>query len=375
MFLILYPTQDTTIHEAFPTKNFGSSEILKLQHDHYNSKNYNSRILMQFSQTQISESFARVTGSFKTELVLHSTDAVEIPYSYQINVGASTKSWAQGTGRFYNEPNPQDGATWTYTNIATTTRWFPSGSGTLIDGNRYEYQNSASTSLASYYIYEGGGQWYTGSNMVASQSFEDSVSTDLKFDVTNIVNTWVAGTNSNYGFLIKLRNNEEVLSSSFTLNFFSKNTHTIYPPKLIIYWDDSSFTTGSLTAVDTTEELTLYIKNMPKNIREGSEVIFRLVGREKFPNRSWIDTNPYATVAYLPSTTYFAIYDTVTDEQVIPFNDIYTKVSCDSSGNFFRVNTSGLMPERFYKFVFKVVSSDGQIRYFDDNKYKFKVVR
>ena len=37
------------------------------------------------------------------------------------------------------------------------------------------------------------------------------------------------------------------------LKYFSRETHTIYPPKLEAVWDDSSWSTGSLSPLSSTD--------------------------------------------------------------------------------------------------------------------------
>ena len=54
-----------------------------------------------------------------------------------------------------------------------------------------------------------------------------------------------------------------------------------------------------------------------------------------------------------------------------------SKLSCDSEGNFFKLRTAGLQPERFYKIQFLVESGSGinkTTQYVDDD-HQFKVVR
>ncbi len=57
---------------------------------------------------------------------------------------------------------------------------------------------------------------------------------------------------------------------------------------------------------------------------------------------------------------------------LIPFSN-YTKVSLNSEGHYFDVNTIGLMPERFYKIIFK--STIDSVDTYFDNQYVFKVVK
>ena len=79
------------------------------------------------------------------------------------------------------------------------------------------------------------------------------------------------------------------------------------------------------------------------------------------------------TVKYLPSNTLYTLKDAATDETIIPYDNIYTKVSCDTTSNFIHMDMSGLMPERYYRLEFKVV--DGFIEEHIEDDFFFKVVR
>ena len=86
----------------------------------------------------------------------------------------------------------------------------------------------------------------------------------------------------------------------------------------------------------------------------------------------------YNTVKYLPSgSTYYQIKDAYTEDVIVPFGS-GSKVSCDSTGNYFNFWMNGLQSERFYRINYKVVSGSGTvdetIQYFDE-KHSFKVVR
>ena len=62
---------------------------------------------------------------------------------------------------------------------------------------------------------------------------------------------------------------------------------------------------------------------------------------------------------------------------IVPFGS-GSRISCDSTGNFFRVQMNGFQSERNYRFCIKVVSGSGTtdelINFYDDN-YEFRVVR
>ena len=232
---------------------------------------------------------------------------------------------------------------------------------------------SPATSESGFLKNTGGGTWYTASidNTKYSQTFTKSTS-DLNVGVTKYVRDILEQQRPNDGFIIKRPALEESGSVKYgSSKFFSNNTHTIYVPTLEARWDDSSFVTGSLSEL-TADDITLYMKNLNSEYKELSEDKLRVVGRETYPSRSFADSNPFTTIKYLPQTTYYQVRDVETNLVIVPFDTTYTKVSCDSVGNFFNFRFNTLQPERFYQFEFRVDRS-GTKQYFDG--FIFKVVR
>ncbi len=235
-----------------------------------------------------------------------------------------------------------------------------------------------------------GGTW-SEYGYVASQSFTHEPS-DLRMDVSDIVNKWLDSTIPNEGFMIKRSGSignssalvEEGNSTKFGhFSFFGRDTHTVYQPKLEVVWDDSTWATGSLSALSSAnlEDMVFYMKGLRPEYKETSKVKFRVVGRERFPEKTYVTSGystGYTTVKTLPSgSTYYEIKDAYTEDVIVPFGD-GTKVSCDSTGNYFNVWMNGLQSERFYRINYKVVSGSGTagetVQYFDE-KHSFKVVR
>ena len=67
-----------------------------------------------------------------------------------------------------------------------------------------------------------------------------------------MVNKWFSGEAENYGMLLKFSGSQETNESTFgNLKFFSRESQTIFQPKLEVRWDDhtacSGSNTGSLT--------------------------------------------------------------------------------------------------------------------------------
>ena len=156
-----------------------------------------------------------------------------------------------------------------------------------------------------------------------------------------------------------------------SVQYFSRETHTIYVPKLVMYLDNSTFTTGSLTAVNLDSYVT-YTKLKPA-YNEAEVAKIRIYSRNKYPVKSATNLFPIETVNYLPTSSFYSILDAATDEVIIPYDNIYTKLSCDSTSNFIHIDMNGFMPERSYRLQLKI--NDGiTIQYINNDTY-FKVIR
>ena len=228
---------------------------------------------------------------------------------------------------------------------------------------------------AHWAVNEGGGTWFTSSFVTGKHYYQsfNKTTDDLNVEVTDYITDFIDGHRTNHGLIVKKGKTDEQSSTKFgTIKFFSSDTNTIYPPTLEVRWDDSSFATGSLDALDS-EDMIVYLKNLGTEYKESSKAKIRVFGRERFPARTFSTTSNYKLVKYLPTTTYYSVVDAETEQVIIPFDTNYTKVSCDSSGNYFNFWFNGLQPERFYKFCFRV-DQNGTTKYFDDNFY-FKVIR
>jgi len=285
------------------------------------------------------------------------------------------------------------------TAVDGTTALILSASNAGTDGNGISVDSGSGETFSSVLTLEGGtnttistplggGTWYSGAGYEASQSFTHE-SADLRMDVTDIVNKWVDSTIPNEGFMLKrsgsMGNTNTNLEEGNTIHygnfkFFSRETHTVFQPKLEVEWDDSTWTTGSLSALSNTdvEDMILYMKGVRPEYQETSKTKFRVVGRERYPVKTFSTTSDYLTVKTLPSgSTYYSIRDAHTEDVIIPFGN-GSKVSCDSTGNYFNLWMNGLQSERFYRVLFKVVSGSGTagetVQYFDEN-WTFKVSR
>ena len=392
MYYFEYPKIDATIYEGSVTSsiNTGLDQILEI------NKNMNSagttidvsRVLIQFDYSYISSSVQSgiIPSDAKYYLNLYDASSTELAVEQTLFAYMISGSWNGGTGTKDRDPTISDGASWKYRDNDTTKTQWVSGSDTQ------------------------GGTWYTSSlnsGFNVSASFDLVYETkDIRMDVTSLVKNHIysGSTFPNYGFILKRENvpTSQSLHSIFdptlatgsaehdtshqgNLKFFSRETNTIFPPKLEVEWDDSSWNTGSLSALSATDldRLKIYFQNLKPEYKEKSKVKFRVVGRELYPTRGF-DTTPAAlTVKYLPSGSrtlqqgaYYSVKDAETEDVIIPFST-GSIISCDSTSNYFNLWMDGFQPERFYRFEIKVVSGSGaeQTSMIYDDEFTFKVVR
>jgi hypothetical protein len=192
--------------------------------------------------------------------------------------------------------------------------------------------------------------------------------------VTNTVAAWYGNAISNYGFILKHSNSIEFTTASkFETKYFSANTHTIYPPCLEIRWNDFSYNRGSLTVV-TSSYFTPVINNNEGEYQQDSIQRFRVAVRDLYPPTTFRTTLSFANQKALPTSSYWAIKDLDTEEMVVDYDTLYTRISCDSVSNYFDVYMNGLEPERYYKLLIKTILPTKEVIVLDKD-YIFKVVR
>ena len=381
-----FAKRDATIYSGGTTSsiNTGLDEILEINKVVSNNGSVAniSRILIDFDYSFISQSIIdnKIPSTAKYYLNLYDATSEEVEAEQNVFVYmVSGSAWKQGTGKLDHDPVTQDGVSYQYRDHEAKTPW--------VTGS----------------VLTDGGAWWTG-----SQGGQYSVSSsyaltfdkkDLRVDVTDLVKNHIYSSSAfpNRGFLVK-RESLYTGSSDFSYNpgsdttkdesssdrlgnlkYFGRETHTIYPPKLEVVWDDSSWSTGSLSPLVTAdlERLKIYFKNLRTEYKEGSKVKFRVVGRELYPTTAFATSPAELTAKYLPSASiYYEVKDADTEEVIIPFGT-GSRISCDSTGNFFNLWLDGFQAERNYRFCIKVVSGSGTtetINYYDDD-YEFRVVR
>ncbi len=358
MIKSIYNISDATIYERYSKLNTGLDQVIELQKTEVDSQQYNSRIVLKFNTTELSSSVAGATNP-KFFLKLYTTEPLEIPVDYTIYAYPISQSWNMGTGRYGSLPTGSDGVTWVYRNNTTDT------------GSAWTTSSFAATTTGSWVNNPGGGTWYTSST--ASQSFSYETA-DVYMDITNIALAWISGTINNDGLIVKKSDQDESSSNVFSsLRFFSKDTHTIYQPRIEVKYDDAIYHT-SHSVVDFTDEAVVNITNLQSQYASGSIVRINLSARPKYPTRTFATSSNYLTTYQLPSSSYYSLVDAHTNEAVMDFDSTYTKVSADSNGSYFKISLDQLHADRYYKVLIKT-QTQNQETYIYDKNWIFKVLK
>ena len=341
MHYFIFPTQDTWISsgsdpingESFKDQNFGQDQILEVKKNFFNdSFDHQTRALINFAGTNfntISQSI--VDGDIPTDAkfylkVFEAQGNSDLSSEYDLHIQPISQSWIEGTGKL--EDNPK------------TT-------------------NGCSSSIQNF-------------------SLE---SPDINVEVTDMVNMWLKKQAGNYGMLIRFSGSQETDSQTFgKLNFFSRNTHTIYAPRLEAQWDGhtpcTGSNTGSLSQLDVTGNVDnfIYTIGLKDKYKETEVPKFRIGARKQYIQKTF--TNSYQTTSgsFIPEGSgSYAIQDVATGQMVINFSS-NTLLSCDTKSNYFIEYMNGFYPDRTYKILIKVKCNDTQEQIFD-NDFEFKVVR
>jgi hypothetical protein len=358
-----FASQDTSVYSKFPAMNAGLDEILEISvkntSDQYNSLFPASgalltddirRSIIKFSDSDLLKLKSYTTGSWKAYLKLYIANAENLSQDYTLEFRQVSQSWEMGTGHFADSPEVRNGACW-------------------YDPNPY---TSASNYWGNgeYYSTPGGGSW---TNLYSTQSFNNQSSKDIEVDITEIVDSWFSGSYANNGILIKHSSSIENNPNSYiVLNYFSNDTHTIYPPTLELRWDDSVYRTGSLQEIQDSYSIVTLANNMGKYNVNTEKYRFRINSRDMYPKRVFTTSSLYVNNKRLPENTYWSLLDEKSNDIVIDYDSNYTKVSCDGTSSYFDLYSKGLEPERYYKIMIKSLLHSGEVMNYD-NDYIFKV--
>jgi hypothetical protein len=342
MKIFIPASYDSTIYERYPQINTGLDEVLEIGKTIKPLDTANmhasgaTRILIDFDIP----SEQQYPSSSKYYLNLRIANATNVNRYQKLEVYPVSRSWTEGSGYFYQDvTNVEDGVSWEY--ATNTQRWAVSGS-------------NYTTSISQSYV------------------LSKTPIQDIKIDVTNLIAPVVSGSNTTQwnGLLLKYPTADELDSTNIgNIKLFSSNTHTIFAPKLEVAWNNQQFITGSLKPIRNSS-----VSILPKNLKEmysvGEIDKVYLVVRDPYPDRKFDAVQRYKTTYYLPSSSYYRITDDVSGIVLYDF-DQYSAISCDKSGSYFTIDTTGLEVGRYYTLDLKI-QTDALV-FFPKFNYTFKV--
>ena len=340
MRTFLKTKQDATIYERFPNLNTGLDEILEV--GKLAQPTDGGNIFTQASVRFLLD-FDIISGSYPPEaeyyLNLYIANTLNVNRYQELLVHPVSSSWIEGSGyRFQDVLNAKDGTTWL--DSSPNTQWSTPGG---------DFNDAVD----------------------ATFEFKDVPITDVKIDVTDLLSPINDGSISSWnGLILKFPDEDEENQTNIgNIKFFSGNTHTVFEPRLEIVWDDQQFITGSLKPIPNSR-----IKITPKNLKQaytrGEMDKIYLIVRDPFPDKRFDATQRFKNVYFLPSGSFFRITDEVSGVKIFDF-DQFSAISCDPTGSYIKLDTSGLDIDRFYKIELKVTTNDTV--FFPKFEYTFKV--
>jgi len=206
---------DNTITNAFQDNltlrgtgsNMGASDILEVFSifgQATTSSSELSRVLLQFNIDDIvtDRTNGSIPASGKVNFFLKMYNAEHVrttPRDFRLTVSAVSQSWQEGSG---------------------------------LDMENYTDKTFGITG-SNWVKRSGSADWETaGGDYHASPTFEAKFQNgreDMELNVTSLVEEWIAGTKSNYGFGVKLTDASEGMQKSFyTKKFFSRTSEFFY---------------------------------------------------------------------------------------------------------------------------------------------------
>lgn len=363
----IFPIKDTTLYSMYPDINTGLDQILEASLEVNGSPNptpQTSRFLIQFSTEEITDIIDnKISGSqWQSNLRCFIADVNALNSDTTIEIYPVSQSWNMGTGKYNLDPEVQNGTSWIWRDYYGGSKWTE---GIFNPGTTGSYSSSVAA---------GGGTWLVTQSLSGSQVFGFYTDKDLNINVTNIVDVWYSGSYENNGFIVK-QQNEFINNINIQpkIKYFSIDTHTIYPPYLEFKWNDCIINTGSSNLpIINNLPIVLNLNENPGTFYSNSINKFRVNSRLEYPARTFSTSSYYIQNYYLPTSSYYAVKDLYTNEFVIDFDDVYTKLSIDEKSSYFTLYMNGLEPERYYKILIKTIIN-GSVLVFDENYY-FKII-
>ena len=234
-----YATKDNTITNAFKSNldtrgvsgNMGQSDILEVFSIYAQVSSSTglsselARVLIEFDTTAINtdrtSGIIPASGSVNFFLTMYDAEHTQTtPKDYTLVVSAISQSWNEGLGLDMENYSDEDASNWL--SASNNVEWVDYAS-RLTPGGSYRTGSDASPNEYTF-----------------TQSF-DSGFENLEVDVSHLVEDWISGDLSNYGFGVRLTADDETEEQSYyTKMFFARGSQFFHKRPIIeARWDDS----------------------------------------------------------------------------------------------------------------------------------------
>lgn len=326
------PIQDAFVEEG--VINAGLDEILEL--------GPKARILIQFMPEEIKAVLRPLHGApFKAVLHIFAARAENLSPMYGIEAYPCMVPWEEGTGHINDMYVSTPGVTWD-PSMGEETEWPAAPYMPVkkeIPFTRYQLNR------------------------------------DVDLDITEFVEMWATETIENNGLIIKFQDEEKAAEYGSKIFFYSNETHTTFFPYIDIIWDDSKHESGDKPEVEG--QFTIIPKNLRREYRLGEKTRIDLDARPLYPKRVYSTSSLYENRYTCPDNkVLWGIQDSFTGEIVVDFDRIGTRVSRDSQGSFFILDTDLLLePEREYRLMFGYADPREGSRYLCNSRNTFRIIR
>jgi hypothetical protein len=367
----IYPNKDATLYSESPYSNTGADEILEIaSYTDSTGVVRASRAILSFDINELKTVInSKVTGDYESYLKLFIAEASEIPVEFTIEGYPVGQNWEEGTGKYGDTPINTTGVSWWTTEGNTNSIWntdgvIPSITSYINTGyvsSGYVLSEDVNVPITGSFptTQPGGGSWYyenTGSDLLrTTQEFLRREELDLNIDISSYIERVFNNDITGNGILLKLENDIEFSEDyNIRLRYFSFDTNTIYLPCIELKWNDTTYNTGSLQVLNTSN-FTLSLKNNKDRYKVDETVKFRLSCRPKNPTRTFLTSSIYLQNFALPQNCSWSIVDEFTKEKVIDFSEEHTLIGCDENGPYFTFYMNTLSPERYYTLQIKTL--------------------
>ena len=170
----IFPEKDATLYTEFPNKNTGLDQIIEASTYQANATAQVSRYLIKFPTSQIAEMYNDkiINGEYKAYLRNFNAVVTGLNLDQKLEFYPVSGNWGMGTGRYNDSPIVTNGTSWNWLDYSGSVEWPSSGFSPYVTAS---YNSSL----------EGGGNWYTGSNLTLdpvtqSQAFTYADTKDIR---------------------------------------------------------------------------------------------------------------------------------------------------------------------------------------------------